>query len=81
MHFNIFINLNEMRVIKNYDIKSSCTELEVTIKTGFVFRVKDVVNNNNAIAGCGVSGVVAHHSMAAKSLGLFSFVGCCCKFN
>ena len=80
MHFFICINLNEMRMIKIYDIKSSCTELEVTIKTGFVFRVKDVVNNNNS-APCGVSGVAAHHSMAAKSLGLFSYVGCCCKFN
>jgi len=79
MHFNICINFNEMGVIKNYEIKSSCTELEVMITTEFAFRVKDVVNNNNS-APCGVSGVAAHHSMAAKSLG-FSYVGCCCKFN
>ena len=70
-------------MIKNYEIKSSCTELEVMIKTGFALRVNDAVNLNNNSARCSFSGVVAHHnhSIAAKSLVLFSFVGCCYNFN
>ena len=72
-----FLNQND----KNYRIKSSCTELEVMINTGFAFRVNDAVNLNDNGARCGVSGVVAHHSIAAKSLGLFPYVGCCCNFN